>query len=207
MGEISFSYIYESNNSKLTAYNYKISCAIREYGKENFILSILEKCENLSEREIFYIKKYNTFFDGYNMTFGGNKPPILKGEENGRAKLTEEDVIFIRTKLLEGYQFREIYPKFQERISERGMKHIWWGNSWKHIMPEIYTDREKLFENKKKGIKLNRKISNEEYENILIAKRNGSNRISYWEENYKDRISLSSFNNYWYEYREKVKLL
>lgn len=58
------SHIYESNNSKLTAYNYKISCAIREYGKENFILSILEKCENLSEREIFYIKKYNTFLMG-----------------------------------------------------------------------------------------------------------------------------------------------
>ena len=198
---------YESNNPKLAAYNFNISRAIRKYGLENFTLTTLENCENLSEREIFYIQKYNTFIDGYNMTIGGGRPPILKGEENGRAKLTEEDVIFIRIKLLEGYQFREVYPKFQERISERGMKHIWWGTSWKYIMPEIYFNREKLFANCKKGSKPYRTITELEYMDIIKAKNNKLDRISYWKENYSDKVSLSTFNNYWYEYRDRIKLL
>lgn len=48
--------------------------AIKKYGFENFTLEILEECpvSNLNEREIFYIAKYNTFKDGYNLTIGGD---------------------------------------------------------------------------------------------------------------------------------------
>lgn len=48
--------------------------AIRKYGQENFILEILEECpvSILNEREIFYIAKYNTFKEGYNLTIGGD---------------------------------------------------------------------------------------------------------------------------------------
>lgn len=48
--------------------------AIRKYGPDNFSLEILEECpySNLNEREIFYIAKYNTFKDGYNLTIGGD---------------------------------------------------------------------------------------------------------------------------------------
>lgn len=48
--------------------------AIRKYGPENFTLEVLEECStsNLNEREIFYIAKYNTFKEGYNLTTGGD---------------------------------------------------------------------------------------------------------------------------------------
>ena len=51
--------------------------AIRKYGEENFSWEVLEECDNnlLNEREIFWIKEKNTFFQtgfGYNMTLGGN---------------------------------------------------------------------------------------------------------------------------------------
>lgn len=48
--------------------------AIHKYGIENFIVEQLEECDikNLDSREIFYIAKYNTFQDGYNLTIGGN---------------------------------------------------------------------------------------------------------------------------------------
>lgn len=47
--------------------------AIKKYGVDNFELSVLEECdvEQLNSREIFYIAKYNTFQEGYNLTIGG----------------------------------------------------------------------------------------------------------------------------------------
>ena len=48
--------------------------AIRKYGADNFIVEKLEECniEDLNEKEIYYIAKYNTFKDGYNLTIGGD---------------------------------------------------------------------------------------------------------------------------------------
>lgn len=48
--------------------------AIQKYGKDNFEIEILEECdvEVLNEREIFYIAKFDTFKNGYNLTIGGD---------------------------------------------------------------------------------------------------------------------------------------
>lgn len=53
--------------------DYPIHRAIQKYGKDNFSWEILEECaeSQLSEREIYYIAKYNTFMyaensNGYN---------------------------------------------------------------------------------------------------------------------------------------------
>lgn len=48
--------------------------AIREIGAKHFICSELERCDNsqLSNREIYYINKYNSYIDGYNSTPGGS---------------------------------------------------------------------------------------------------------------------------------------
>lgn len=48
--------------------------AIHKYGIENFNIEILEECniEDLNNREIFYIAKYDTFKNGYNLTIGGD---------------------------------------------------------------------------------------------------------------------------------------
>jgi hypothetical protein len=61
-------------NFKDVQNNQVIYLAIRKYGLENFDFSIVEECalESLDEREIFYIEKFNTYIDGYNMTIGGS---------------------------------------------------------------------------------------------------------------------------------------
>lgn len=48
--------------------------SIRKYGKSNFTWEILCECsskEELDEMEFHYIKQYNTYHKGYNMSWGG----------------------------------------------------------------------------------------------------------------------------------------
>lgn len=48
--------------------------AFKKYGIENFKIEELEKCSNdiLSDREIYWIDKLDTYNNGYNATFGGD---------------------------------------------------------------------------------------------------------------------------------------
>lgn len=54
---------------------------LRHYGFKNFDFEILEECtiDELNDKEIYYIEKYNTLFPyGYNKDKGGNKPHPIK---------------------------------------------------------------------------------------------------------------------------------
>lgn len=73
------SYIGQSVNIERRWWNHK-SCngsddfplykAIKQYGKDNFTYEVLEECskDKLSERELYYIHKFNTVEEGYNPT-------------------------------------------------------------------------------------------------------------------------------------------
>lgn len=52
-----------------------IDAAIRKYGIDNFDVERLCECNNedLDFQEIYYIKKYDTYNNGYNLTAGGQK--------------------------------------------------------------------------------------------------------------------------------------
>ena len=59
--------------------------AIRKYGIDNFSFSIIEVCDKdkLNDREIFWIKFYDSYNNGYNMNSGGdNSEQSLKFDEN-----------------------------------------------------------------------------------------------------------------------------
>ena len=64
--------------------------AIRKYGKDNFKIEELEKCntEVLSDREQYWINKLNTYIDGYNATLGGDGKILLDYDEIIRKYLT-----------------------------------------------------------------------------------------------------------------------
>lgn len=48
--------------------------AMRKYGIEHFTIEAIEECkeELLNEREVYWIKYYDSFHNGYNMNPGGN---------------------------------------------------------------------------------------------------------------------------------------
>ena len=118
--------------------------AMRKYGRENFSFQILEECseDELCEREIFWIKKLDTYKNGYNETHGGDgagEKSIHLGEQHGMAKLTTEEVIQCRRWYSEGRRSKEIWEKyFQEKIKYSGFCRMWHGKTWKHIMPEVF---------------------------------------------------------------------
>lgn len=66
-----------------------INSAIQKYGKENFSFEIIGWFEDYNEKEKFYINFYNTIRpNGYNISPGGEEPPVLKGENHPNCKIT-----------------------------------------------------------------------------------------------------------------------
>ena len=115
---------------------------MRELGVDNFYIEILELCEynKLDEKEIYWISFYNTYHYGYNMTPGGQGNI---GESNGRALLTREIVEDIRMAYASHIPFREVYDKYKDKISKRGLQKVWSFETWTYIMPEVYTEENK----------------------------------------------------------------
>lgn len=65
-------------------YNYPLQRAIRKYGEEHFVTEILEDNvpeDILAELEVLYIEKYDTFYNGYNQTKGGEGTSGERSEE------------------------------------------------------------------------------------------------------------------------------
>ena len=76
---------YDPYNLNNKEYNYPLSRGIRKYGEQEYELIILEDNllqKELNEREIYWIKFYNTYFNGYNQSTGGANPvkPIFNEE-------------------------------------------------------------------------------------------------------------------------------
>ena len=128
-----------------------IDAAIRKYGIENFSFEIVELCseEELDEREIYWIKYYDSYNNGYNNTIGGRS---LRGEDHPRAILTENDVWQIR----EGYKNhivrREVFKPFLEKgIKERTLIKVWNNENWIGVHSDVYTEENKLWHKQNVG--------------------------------------------------------
>ena len=89
-------HICKSFDKDSKEYDYPIHRAIRKYGKDNFILEILEKIEPYDEslancRERYWIQKFNTFRSNqhYNASSGGEIVCDKKVTEETRGKLSK----------------------------------------------------------------------------------------------------------------------
>lgn len=180
--------------------------AMRKYGLENFSFEIIEKLEDYSisgEREKYWINYYNSYQNGYNESLGGDGGSIkghCQGSANGRALLTEEDVIKIRTLYAKGIAKSDCYELFKDKITESGFARVWLGITWNHIMPEVYTE-----ENKKRNASLgkgtaarNRRKFTEEQVREIRRRKNNHEILTIVHEDYKDIASKSSFDDIWY---------
>lgn len=68
----------------------KISKAIKKYGINNFDIQVIDEVntiEELNQKEIYYIKKYNSINNGYNLCDGGNNTKGYKHTEQAKEKM------------------------------------------------------------------------------------------------------------------------
>lgn len=65
--------------------------AMRAFGVEHFMMSVIGWYEDYNEKEMFYIREYNTIVpNGYNISEGGNDPPHKYGEDHHNSVYSEE---------------------------------------------------------------------------------------------------------------------
>ena len=69
-------------------HNIRLQNAWNKYGGQSFIFEVIEECkqENLNEKEIYWIKFYDSFKNGFNLTIGGEgtNGKIYSDEERQR---------------------------------------------------------------------------------------------------------------------------
>lgn len=91
-------HLYRYNKPSSNSYNSLFYRALRKYGKDNFQFSVLESSDSfdrqtLNDLEVFYIRRYDSFHNGYNMNYGG-------GYTSGTKVFAEKDIIEIKSSLL-----------------------------------------------------------------------------------------------------------
>jgi hypothetical protein len=78
--------------------------AIRKYGVENFTVELLEYCEldKSDEREIHYIKEYNTLYpNGYNLKNGGN---VFTHSEESKKRVSNGVINYYKDKKFDKFK-------------------------------------------------------------------------------------------------------
>lgn len=102
-----------------------------KHGEEAFEFEILELCtkDKTSEREIYWIKKLNTFNDGYNLTEGGegatgyefteaDRIKMSKAQEGNQKWLGKKHSKESRAKIAESNRRRTLSEETKRKISE-----------------------------------------------------------------------------------------
>lgn len=134
--------ILEDNDGKIL-YN-----ALLKYGPQNFSFEIIEdKCENYNEKEKFWIKTLNTLIPfGYNMTEGGEAPPVFHGEQHPMATHFLNEVNEIRN-LLANTKLSILEIAKQTNYSDSSIRRINSGLLWydENIIYPIRIENTALF--------------------------------------------------------------
>lgn len=185
---------FQEHKTKGSSSRIPLDVEIQKYGKDNFSYEVIEETsiERLNEAEEFWIQNFNSIENGYNCSKGGNQHSI--GENNGRSKLTEKDVVEIRKAYNNHEKQRDVYEKFKNIISFSYFQNLWQGRAWGHIMPEVFTK-----ENKEYYIYQNSTGSNGTFaqftdnEVIEIRQRYVNESAKQIYEDYKNRVSYQTF--------------
>jgi len=115
-----------------TDLNNRFYQAIRKHGIDSFEWEVLEEVEgNLDEREIYWIKEFNTLYEGYNMTIGGGTLYGHKHTEETKKRIGEsrkgksmKDIYIERYGNEEGMNKYEEYIEKLNKSNGKGRKRI-----------------------------------------------------------------------------------
>lgn len=185
---------FQEHQTKGETSRIPVDIAIQKYGKDNFTYTVIEETtiDKLNQAEEFWIDYFNSVETGYNCSKGGDQQSI--GENNGKAKLTEQDVIEIRKAYNNHLKQKDVYEKYKDIVSFGYFQNLWQGRSWSHVMPEVFTEENKqyyIYNNSNGGNGASAKFSDEEV--IKIRERYVDESAKQIYEDYKDRVSYQTF--------------
>lgn len=131
---------------------------LRHYGFHNFAFEVLEECnrEQLNDREVYYIKLYNSLYpNGYNKNPGGNMPHTMAFDNVDTVFEIKE---FLRTSKLTNQEIGDLYG-----VSARTISDINTGTTWfdSEITYPIRRISRKIFYCRKCGKQLHYRNKNE----------------------------------------------
>lgn len=95
----------------------KLRNAMLKHGVDNFRFEVIGGGENYNDLEKYYIKLYDSINHGYNITEGGEEPPVHHGENHFNAKLSLVEVDNIRKMLIDKVDKKIISETFKIGIS------------------------------------------------------------------------------------------
>jgi group I intron endonuclease len=123
-------YVGVTNNLKRRMYQHSIGKdaehspidrSILIHGWCHFYYEVLDHYTDLEDRrtkEIYYIRLYNSYHNGYNANEGGDVIVSIdtRGEKNPRAQITEQDVIDIRKRRMNGERLDSVYEDYKDKM-------------------------------------------------------------------------------------------
>ncbi len=107
-----------------------IASAIKKYSKENFEVKLLDESDDINEiknKEMFYIKFYNSQKDGYNITPGGDGWGAGEDSVNFGIKRSDD----IKSKISKSLTGHETLPETKKKLSD-----AFKGKSYEEIMKD-----------------------------------------------------------------------
>lgn len=194
-------------------YNKTLYKAFRKYGIENFCFEILEITNDIYQKEKEWIAKLDSKNNGYNETYGGewgSRKGHCSGTNNGRALLEEKDIIDIRTRYNQLERSKDVYKDYENRITHGAFLRIWRGDTYKNIMNEVYTEKNKIQHRKIdkaiRGEEQTRSKWNRQLVKEIRDRKNKGERPSKVYRDYSTIGSKSSFDDIWYNrnWRDKI---
>ena len=133
------------NNPRSESYNYPLYIAFRKYNLNNFTFEIIEEClpEELNEKEVYWIKYYNSYLQGYNQTPGGNNTsttiPIYQYDLFGRFIAEYPNISIAASKT--NTQYNNLYSCLSRKNNQYCANKYQWSYEKKDYIgpPPIYT--------------------------------------------------------------------
>lgn len=179
----------------------------------NFVFEVIDQCESreeIEQKEIYWIKHYNSYNHGYNQTTGGflGRCWDCQGEKNPRAQLTTEDVANIRFRRMQGERMSDVYEDYKNKLlgdRRNGFSKVWLHKSWPEICEE-YKGHYPVIDTKYYAAIRKNLFSEKEYDflNQYFKWYGPSVRYNKIYSNFKDKIDWESFQEICKDIVEKL---